>query len=920
RTPVDPTPLLAALDHAVAALSSCTDADDKLYVHLDSTVRSYRDLLARMAATGDEVEVLAVLADARKLTFKNGKAANWCGSVTKPEVLDRCSAAEEARARLVARVKGEVFPPLLERLRRFTLEGAERRRVEGRLEFHDLLVLARNLVRDRGDVRLAVRAELDHLLVDEFQDTDPLQIELAVALAAVDDDGGPLPPWHDVAVEAGRLFFVGDPKQSIYRFRRADIVLYQQVQERFADGDGLLHLRQNFRSVEPILAWVNHVFDGLIGGGVAEGQPAYVPLDAAWAAPSGEVEAQAGPAVAVLGGPGPAPDVESVREAEAGDVATVVARAKADEWLVSDRDEAGRRVHRPVRYRDMAVLLPTRTALPALEQALEGAGIPYRVESRSLVWSTAEVRDLLALLRAVDDPTDEVALVAALRSPALACGDDDLVAFHLAGGRWDHRHPSAESLPIDHPVLSGMALLHGLWQQRWWVPPSTLVEELVREARLFELAFANRRQRESWHRLRFVVDQARAFTEGGGATLRGFLDWAEQQAEEQSAVVESVVPEPDDDAVRVMTVHAAKGLEFPVVVLAGLHVAGAPGGGAQVLWPDDGAPEVRAGRKEARFETAGFDSASATEEALQALEDIRLLYVAATRARDHLVVCLHHKEGTSCAASLLWPHVASAPHLAVHLEGLVPPDAAVDQPLALAPPPPPADFVARWEDERRRLVTAHARFPAMAATEAAKRVTGTTVDDEPEKEEPEAEAPPWQRGRAGTAFGRAVHAVLQTVDLRTGGGVDGAAAAQAAAEGIPDRADDIARAVRNALASPAAQEAAEGRSWREVYVAADVDGTVLEGFVDLLYETPEGLVVVDWKTDAVRTSADVDAAVARYRVQAAAYAVALERTLDRPVTRCELVFTSGSQPHQRTVAHLVEAKALVAAAAATWDG
>jgi ATP-dependent exoDNAse (exonuclease V) beta subunit len=909
RTPLDAAPVLDALDRAVAATSSCSDADDKLFAHLDGPVRAYRDLLARMTATGDEVEVLAVLAEPRKVTFHQGQAANWCGSVTKADALDRCVAAEEARARVLARVKGEVFPPLLERLRRFTLEGAERRRVDGRLEFHDLLVLARNLVRDRGDVRLSVRAEFDHLLVDEFQDTDPLQIELAVALAALDDDGSPLPPWPEVAIEPGRLFFVGDPKQSIYRFRRADILLYQQVQALFAGGDGLVRLRQNFRSVEPILAWVNHVFDGLMGGGVSEGQPAYVPLDAAWPAPADG----AGPAVAVLGGPAAAPDIESVREAEAGDVATVLARAKADGWLVSDRDEARRRVHRPAHYRDMAVLLPTRTALPSLEGALEAAGIPYRVESRSLVWSTAEVRDLLALLRAVDDPTDEVALVAALRSPALACGDDDLVAFHLAGGRWDHRHPGADALPADHPVMAGMALLNGLWQQRWWVPVSALVEALVREARLFELAFANRRQREAWHRLRFVVDQARAYTEGGGATLRGFLDWAEQQAEEQSAVVESVVPEPDDDAVRVMTVHAAKGLEFPLVVLAGLHVAGAPGGGAQVLWSDDGVPEVRAGRKDARFETAGFDSAATTEEALQALEDIRLLYVAGTRARDHLVVCLHHKERASCAAALLWPHAVEGPHLAVRLEGLVPPDATVDEPLALAPSPPPADLVATWEQERQRLVARHARFPAVAATDAAELVTGAAADDEPEKEEPEAEAPPWQRGRAGTAFGRAVHAVLQTVDLATGDGVEGTAAAQAAAEGIPDRAHDVARAVRNALASPAAREAVEGRSWREVYVAADLDGTVLEGFVDLLYETADGLVVVDWKTDAVRSPTDIDAAVARYRHQAAAYAVAVERILDRPVTRCELVFTSGTQPQQRTVTQLHETKALVAA-------
>jgi ATP-dependent exoDNAse (exonuclease V) beta subunit len=909
RRPVDAGPVLAALDAAVAAMSSCTDPADKLYVHLDQQVRPYRDLLARMMATGDESEVLAVLADTRKLTCRFGQAPKWGGASAKAEAADRCSAAEEARARLVTGVKREVFPPLLERLRRFTLAGAEQRRVDGRLEFHDLLVLARNLLRNDGTVRLAVRNELDHVLIDEFQDTDPLQIDIAVALAAVGDQGGPLPPWAEVTVEPGRLFFVGDPKQSIYRFRRADIVLYQQVQARFGAGDAALCLRQNFRSVEPVLAWVNHVFAALMGDGATTGQPAYMPLDAAWP------PADAGPGVALLGGPTDAPDVESVREAEAADVATVVARAKADGWLVSDRDDDSRRVQRPARYRDMALLLPTRTSLPALERALEGAGVPYRVESRSLVWSTAEVRDLLGLLRAIDDPTDEVALLSALRSPALACGDDDLLAFALAGGRWDHRSPGADSLPADHPVPAGMATLRAFWERRWWASVSAVVEEAVRELRLLELAFANRRQREAWHRLRFVIDQARAYVEGGGATLRGFLDWADQQADEQSAVIESVVPEADDDAVRVMTVHAAKGLEFPIVVLAGLHSGGAPGGGTQVVWGDDGRAQVRAGREGARFETAGFESVAATEDVLQALEDVRLLYVAATRARDHLVVSVHHKD-PRCPAADLWEHSQSAPHLAVHLDGLVPPDVTTAEHLALAPPRPPPDLVAQWEAERAALVDRHARFPSLAATDVATKVAGVAVADEPEKEEPEAEAPPWQRGRAGTAFGRAVHAVLQTVDLATGDGVDGAAAAQAAAEGIPDRAGDVARAVRNALRSPAAQEAAGRRSWREVYVAADLDGTVLEGFVDLLYEAPEGLVVVDWKTDAVRTAADLDAAVARYRAQAAAYAVALERTLQRPVVRCELVFTAGDGPQQRSVTHLDATKALVAEAVA----
>jgi ATP-dependent helicase/nuclease subunit A len=157
-----------------------------------------------------------------------------------------------------------------------------------------------------------------------------------------------------------------------------------------------------------------------------------------------------------------------------------------------------------------------------------------------------------------------------------------------------------------------------------------------------------------------------------------------------------------------------------------------------------------------------------------------------------------------------------------------------------------------------------------------------------------------------------VHAVLQTVDLATGTDLTETARAQALAEGVADRADEVRSLAGAAMQAPVVRAAIDGghRWWREVPVAAEVDGTVLEGFIDLLVESDDGLVVVDYKTDQV-SDADVDAALARYAVQGAAYAVALEAALARPVTRCVFVFARASGPLERDVADLDAAKAEV---------
>ncbi len=1000
-----------------AAVGGFSQKPDALYL-----VLNWLDELAnRLQQAGEqqagELEAMKLLEQVAGGRCPKGSKTNWQPGFDKEAVVERLKELRASAGAYLDDFGRAVSARLLARLTGFVVGEAERRRRQGRLAFHDLLVQARDLLRHRergGPVRWALRQRYQRLLIDEFQDTDLIQVELALLIACEDPehaDGSQR--WQDLEGGAGALFFVGDPKQSLYRFRRAHIGLYLQVAE-WAGPAARETLSRNWRSTPAILDWVNAVFGYLIKPD-AGSQPSYVPLQAA----SQPGNAEAGAPVILLGthsrGTGTPRGISAaeLRVQEFAEVAALIKRAVAECWPV--RQGSG---NRPLQLRDVCVLIPARTVLRPLIGAFEAAGVPYRVESSSLVYATRAEIDLLATLRAIDDPSDHLAVVTALRSAAFGFGDDDLYNYRqLCGGThrpWDYLSPQPQ-----HPVSEALDWLRKLHEERLWRSPGEIVDRVIRERRLLELAFAEARHRDTWRRLRRAADQARSFSESTGGTLRDFLRWVEIQRSEGARVVEALVPESDDDAVRIMTVHAAKGLEFPFVVVAGFSGTTTPSRNSWTdelaLPPDGGVFWKLGGRlkgiepemvtqfeavtlsdkktRQSREDLALFAELDERDAAFH--EDLRKLYVACTRAEDYLAVSLYRAGRTTPSrtspdvvlplmtlAELLAHAVAEAaapqpadevlvPHpLTVPLEQIAKvdnsdedsDDESEDQPLVsewdfvgaledadwragrpletlptddspywagadeVPPPtqsqPPPTAAVPppeEWECQHKELWEQAGRSSVLAASrlvEASRNGASVpgALDAGLYKDEAEEEAPVWRKGRYGTALGRAVHAVLQTVDFdATTEELEASATRYAIAEGVHRLTEGVAVRVGNALATQVIRQAAGRPHWRELYVAAEVEGRLLEGFIDLLYEEPDGsFVLVDYKTYDSDERPDL-AQKPGYRLQIAAYALMVAEATGRAVSRCVFVFLGPQSVHEVQVADLPEAVAEVRA-------
>ncbi|MCL2769984.1 MAG: UvrD-helicase domain-containing protein, partial [Solirubrobacterales bacterium] len=614
--------------------------EDRAVPHVEGIIEWVGELQA-LSPSEQERHLLFHRAAATHLG--RGTDANWAGE--KRRMIDLQREYRDTVERAGIELRSDALLGVLPHIERFVADYAEERKRAGRADFDDLLFWARDLLGYSEAARGYFRRRFRAVLIDEFQDTDPVQAELALLLTSDEEPGD---DWYELRPGRGRLTAVGDPKQSIYRFRRADMALYDRVKHG-ALAEGVEEISSNFRSNRQLLTALNAAFDRIL---IAERE--VQPGNVAFAHPPGCAEAMRAPIVLAEGSA--KGNADAIRAEEARVIAALLQRARAEAWEVRER---GAQEHlRACGWGDMTVLLPARTGVEHYEQALAEAGIPYRHEGARDFFRRDEVRDLIWVLAAVDDPTDRVALVGALRSSAFAVSDQELVLHVSDVGHLSYRSPARGP---SEPVNAAFEELRDLHALRRSVSLAELVRRGVERTRLVEFALTRRDGEQGAANLLAIVEDARLFAAAGGGGLRPFIRHLRGSMDREAIEIEATIAEEVDDVVRIMTMHGAKGLESPIVALANL--------GSHLAAPRDPVPREResslhfrvgsasAGRH--HFATPGYEEAWEAERAQIDAERLRLLYVAATRARDRLLVpCVVGRES---AKGLLGELVGALP-------------------------------------------------------------------------------------------------------------------------------------------------------------------------------------------------------------------------------------------------------------------
>src|SRR3990170_6631201 len=533
-------------------------------------------------------------------------------------------------AKGISSADANFFRDLLELLLPFVTETRRRFTASGYISFDGLLTSCRDLLKTHLRVREELKQRVKALLVDEFQDTDPIQYEIILYLSEI--PGRHEAEWHKIQLTPGKLFIVGDPKQSIYAFRRADIEAYSRVVEMIITGQGGIQaaLSTNFRSHDRIIDVVNELCGNLIRRRELL-QAEYIPLIE-------HPDHKAG-----LSGQRVELRIVDGRGVEDMD-ASMATRCEAEaigKWLKEEVigketlvDSNGGKAF--VSPRHVALLFRKLTEVYEYLEVLRRYEIPYIVEGERHFFGTQEVIDFVNLLKAIDNPFDRVALVGVLRSPLGGLSDREIYELGRLSLLDYHIPEEALSKGGSHLLPELYRTLRRLHHEAGAMPLTDAIHDIFESLPVLEFAASSFQGEQAVANLMKIQRIAESLSARSNLTLKGFTSLLETKVTGLEEEGESPLAEETVDAVRVLSIHKAKGLEFPLVILAGMH-SSLKGGEDQVSVIHDWS------RDEVGFKVEGFRNPAAVMLQERGLardeeEQKRLLYVAMTRARECLVL------------------------------------------------------------------------------------------------------------------------------------------------------------------------------------------------------------------------------------------------------------------------------------------
>jgi ATP-dependent helicase/nuclease subunit A len=920
--------------------------------------------LTKLPQSPDPQADLAAIREAAKVQGGGGKKA-WPGE----EIYEQFSKAakklrddiDRYQARIVfdaeaARPAAETALRLLAVADGVAEAYESRKRQLAVLDFNDLLIRAQQLLTgaDHDGLRRRLAAQLRLLLVDEFQDTDPLQVELVEALC-------------DAELTRGKLFFVGDYKQSIYRFRGAQPQIFRRLREKMP-AEGRLPLSLNFRSQPAVLDFVNALFCEDLAG---EYEPLRPHREQVGPIPAVEWLWAADPAADASPGAAAADDAAEdgqngppSRDAADDEMGPAERRRRREaDWLArrirglldsgakivwdEESAKAGRSATRAVRRGDVAVLFRALSNVELYEEALRRYGIDYYLVGGHAFYNQQEIFDLLNLLRAVCNPSDEVSLLGVLRSPWFGLLDETLF--------WLGRHPEglsaglfAETLPAElsdpqrRRAGFAAATLRELRAIKDRLPIALWLNEALARTGYDAVLLAEFLGERKLANLRKLIEQARSFDRSGIFTLADFVtQLSEFVARQPDEALAATQPE-QSDVVRLMTIHQSKGLEFPVVIVPDVDRA-SRGPMTQVAFTPQLGPMVKD-----RDHCSGFDLHLRAEQEEEHAELLRLLYVATTRAADYLILSSGVRQ--LGAARGPWTQLLNRRFdpLSGRLRATLPDGYRVPEIAVTTSEPPlrsaPAERTARQNlqklvaEAQQKAAAGSGRVPALLAPippdPAARRqlsfsrlsgkLHAPLPSPVPESSAADGDAEPALDPRG---LGTLVHAVLAEIDFVAPGELAElvrryALRHLAAADGALEEPLEM---IRRFLASPRAKELAAAQqlhaelefllawppdpgdcpSFRPDHASHGArNGTVplwksghersggryLQGFIDCLYQDRSGhWRLLDYKTNRVAPDG-IEALAAQYEMQMLVYALATERILKQPPEELVLCF------------------------------